>query len=185
MPAQHKILFLGEPGAGKTTSIATISEIMPICTDVPTTDALSHRKASTTVAMDYGEVTLGDDEKLMLYGVPGQSRFAFMAQVVGDGVVGCLVLVDHGAPDARETLAACLERHRLLLRDRPFVLAINRATGITRAQLEGYVRVVQQVGLMAPVMAIDARLRASVTSALGVLLEMAEFAPLDREEITW
>ena len=67
---EHKILFTGTMGAGKTTAIAAVSEIPPMRTDVRNTDD-SVSKATTTVGLDYGELTLDNGEKLRLYGTPG------------------------------------------------------------------------------------------------------------------
>ncbi|WP_245391541.1 GTP-binding protein [Thioflexithrix psekupsensis] len=77
--SEIKIVFTGSMGAGKTTAIAAISEIPVINTDVRATDPTTlQRKATTTVAMDYGELTLEDGQKLRLYGTPGQLRFEYM-----------------------------------------------------------------------------------------------------------
>lgn len=176
-PPQRRVLFIGEPGAGKSACITAISEIMPTRTDVATPEALSPRRGSPTVALDCGVLTTADGERLLLYGVPGQARFEFAVAAMRAGVVGVVLLVDHGAADARALLAASLERHREVLRERPFVVAINRSAGITRAHLDAYVRVLQQSPLVAPVLAIDARSRDSVSTMVDVLLEITAFAP--------
>ena len=88
MSAAYKLLFVGEPGAGKTTCIGAVSDIPPLVTDVECTDELALLKARTTVAFDYGELDLGDQGKLMLYGLPGQSRFKYMFEVVREGLLG-------------------------------------------------------------------------------------------------
>ncbi len=109
MSATWKLLFIGEPGAGKTTCIAAVSDIEPVSTDVGCTDELAQIKETTTVALDYGELDLGADGRLLLYGLPGQSRFRFMFDVVREDLLGVAVLVDAARADPlrglRETLA--------------------------------------------------------------------------------
>ncbi len=86
MSADHyKVLFTGPVGAGKTTAIRTISDHLPMMTDVAATDETRDRKPSTTVAMDYGVIRLGRDEVVHLYGTPGQDRFDFMWEILTKG----------------------------------------------------------------------------------------------------
>ena len=73
--AEHVILFAGPMGAGKTTAIRTLSDIEVVSTEAANSERNVVDKPTTTVALDYGEITLGDEEKIRLYGVPGQERF--------------------------------------------------------------------------------------------------------------
>ena len=75
---QLKIVFTGPMGAGKTTAIRAISDAPPVSTEVGNSDRQSSVKESTTVALDYGELTLEDGTCLRIYGTPGQARFSFM-----------------------------------------------------------------------------------------------------------
>ena len=84
----HKIIFTGPVGAGKTTAIASISDIEPIRTDEHASDMTQKRKSNTTVAMDYGMIRLGPKEKVHLYGTPGQERFDFMWDILTKGGIG-------------------------------------------------------------------------------------------------
>ena len=74
MAREYVVLAAGPMGAGKTTAIAALSEIPVVSTDAVNTDLARNAKATTTVALDYGEITLGDGDKVRLYGVPGQER---------------------------------------------------------------------------------------------------------------
>jgi len=76
--AQHKIIFAGPVGAGKTTAISVISDIPIVSTDESASDMTLVRKPNTTVAMDYGLMKLDGQERVHLYGTPGQERFNFM-----------------------------------------------------------------------------------------------------------
>lgn len=73
-----KIIFTGPVGSGKTTAIATLSDEPPVCTNQNATDMTKEKKSKTTVAMDYGTMSLDAKEKIHLYGTPGQERFNFM-----------------------------------------------------------------------------------------------------------
>ena len=80
---QVKFVFTGCVGAGKTTAISVISEVPVISTEAkPTETAVIKRKVATTVAMDYGEISLADQTKVYLYGTPGQRRFDFMCHIL-------------------------------------------------------------------------------------------------------
>ncbi|MGY8870018.1 MAG: GTP-binding protein [Pseudomonadales bacterium] len=74
----YKVLFVGSPGSGKTTAIRTISDVEVVDTDTKVSDSTIKRKRTTTVGMDYGKLSLGEDKVLHLYGTPGQERFKFM-----------------------------------------------------------------------------------------------------------
>ena len=98
-PREYKLIFTGSMGAGKTTAIAAVSEIEPCSTDVANNDSGGHAKATTTAALDYGEITLTGGDKLRLYGTPGQSRFDFMWKILGQGSLGVIILIDNSRPD--------------------------------------------------------------------------------------
>jgi DNA polymerase III delta prime subunit len=86
--APLKLLFAGPTGAGKTTAIAAISDFPPVSTDVAATDEVASMKEATTVAMDYGEITLAEGQKVFLYGTPGQQRFDFMWKICAEVIEG-------------------------------------------------------------------------------------------------
>jgi len=96
---EHVILFAGPMGAGKTTAIRSLSEIEVVSTEAVNSDQASNPKATTTVALDYGEITLGPDDKVRLYGVPGQSRFDFMWEILQQRAMGLIVLVNAEEPE--------------------------------------------------------------------------------------
>src|SRR5262249_54374958 len=92
---EHKILFTGSMGAGKTAAIGAVSEIEPVTTDVLNSMRDGVSKATTTVGLDYGEITLDGGEKLRLYGTPGQERFSAMWDILSAGALGVVILIDH------------------------------------------------------------------------------------------
>lgn len=173
MSGTHKIVFIGEPGAGKTTCIAAVSDIDPVRTDVECTDELRLRKETTTVAMDYGELSLGEQGRLLLYGLPGQARFRFMFDVVRDGLLGAAVLVDAssgGVHGLKETLVTYADELRLL----PCVIAINRCTGDTQPVQQQCLELLRLHRIVAPVLVVDARRRVDVVRIFELLFLQLE-----------
>lgn len=99
-----KMVITGAVAAGKTEFIKTISEIDVISTERKATDETSLIKKETTVAMDFGRIAIADDLVLHLFGTPGQKRFDFMWEILSEGMLGLIVLVDSTRPDTfRET----------------------------------------------------------------------------------
>lgn len=172
----YKIALIGEPGVGKTTCIGAVSDIPPVVTDVDCTDALARLKRTTTVAMDYGEMALGDGERLLLYGLPGQPRFRFMLDVVRDGLVGVVVLVDARAPDPLFGFGQTLDAYQDALAGLPFVVVANKAIG-NEAALLGKVQLsLRQRELIAPIIAADVRRRSEMALIFELIFLCAEYS---------
>ena len=93
-----KIVISGLFAAGKTQFINTVSEIKTVTTEKKTTGAESKIKDHTTVAMDFGKIRIDDEHELYLFGTPGQARFDFMWEILGEGALGIIILVDSTDP---------------------------------------------------------------------------------------
>jgi uncharacterized protein len=163
-----KIVVTGPFAAGKTTLIRTISEITVLSTEKGITDETRSRKTDTTVAMDFGRITIDRDLVLYLFGTPGQDRFDFMWEILGEGMLGYVLLVDATRPDSLDEAVGILEAFRRMARV-PFVVGLNRAEGMDDAE-EERIRKTLDLDSDVPVVACDATDRESVKSVLLALL---------------
>ncbi len=174
-PQAVKYVIAGGFGVGKTTLVGSISEIAPLTTEAVMTSAsvgiddLSTLpdKTTTTVAMDFGRITLGSDLILYLFGTPGQDRFWFMWDDLCRGAIGAVVLVD--TRRLEDSFAACdyFEERRI-----PFVVAVNCFDGVATHVTQD-VREALALGVDVPVVLCDARERQSVKQVLIEVLEHA------------
>ncbi|MBB4681112.1 signal recognition particle receptor subunit beta [Crossiella cryophila] len=186
IPTSVKVLVAGGFGAGKTTLVGSVSEIPPLSTEELLTEAGEdvddlagvEGKTTTTVALDFGRISISTEIVLYLFGTPGQNRFWFMWDELANGAIGAIVLVDTRRLDSSFPSVDFFERRKI-----PFVVAVNCFDG-AHSYAPEEVRKALVLNPEVPVLMVDARERESSKRALVTLVEhvlarMAESAGED------
>jgi signal recognition particle receptor subunit beta len=173
IPTAYKIVIAGGFGVGKTTLVGAVSEIQPFLTEELLTetgvdvDDTSHvrGKATTTVALDFGRITISEELVLYLFGTPGQDRFMFVWDELVEGALGAVVVADTRRLEDSFDSIDYFER-----RGTPFLVAVNCFDG-TRTYAVEEVKAALNLDDHVPVCKCDARKRESVKDVLIGLLE--------------
>ncbi len=154
-----KILFTGSVNAGKTTAIKTISDIPIVST---------HEK--TTVAMDYGCISIANKEKIHLYGTPGWERFNFMRNILIEGVTGLILLLDNSRNDPKQDLIFYLHVFREFIQEDNLIIGITWMDKCKTPSINDYRQWLDDFSISAPVFTVDARERQDVSLLVQALL---------------
>ncbi len=168
-----KLLIAGGFGVGKTTMVGSVSEVPPLRTEEMLTSASEgvddlsgvEAKSTTTVALDFGRITISPDLILYLFGTPGQDRFWFMWDELAQGALGAVVLADTRRLESCFPAVDFFERRGL-----PFVVGVNCFDNAHRYGTEE-VRAALDVGPQVPVLLCDARDRESTKQVLVTLIQ--------------
>ncbi|MEV5875988.1 ATP/GTP-binding protein [Streptomyces sp. NPDC052101] len=177
-----KIVIVGGFGVGKTTMVGSVSEIRPLTTEETMTQAGigvddnygSESKTATTVAMDFGRISITDKLVLYLFGTPGQERFWFLWNGLFEGALGAVVLVDTRRLEVSFDVMGRLEERGV-----PFVVAVNTFPDAPRYPVEE-LRTALDLTPEIPIMECDVRRRASSRDVLLTLMRFLHSIALSR-----
>jgi hypothetical protein len=163
-------------GAGKTTAIKSLSDIDVVSTEANNSERHIVDKATTTVALDYGEILIDRDEKVRLYGIPGQKRFDFMWAILKERAKGMILLVNSDAPDPIGQMLAFIDDFRELYDRGGVVVGVSRADVVSGPTLGDFSDALERTNpeLVIPVFTVDPRDRNQMEDVLLTLIANIE-----------
>ncbi|MEW8384257.1 MAG: ATP/GTP-binding protein [Candidatus Thiodiazotropha taylori] len=169
--SEHKIIFTGPVGAGKTTAISVLSDIVPITTAEMASDMTKDLKQQTTVAMDYGLMRINESERVHLYGTPGQERFNFMWEVLTQGGLGLVLLIDNSRKEPFQDLYFFLDAFKSFIHRTAISIGITRMDEKSHPEIDDYHREITAMGWpVLPIMEVDAREKEDMSMLVQSLL---------------
>jgi uncharacterized protein len=170
---EHKIIFTGSLGAGKTTAIASISDIPVTSTYVRTLDFARIHASDVvnrnSVVMDYGELNLANGKKLRFYATPGQQRFDYMWKTLIQSAEGLVIFINNAGTDPIGDLARYTDIFREYILNIKTIIAITHTDIVPRPNVQIYQNYLYQLGTKLPVCAVDARSGKDVAAMLQLL----------------
>lgn len=166
----YKIIFTGPVGAGKSTAINTISDIPTVSTEEMATDETKDMKQKTTVAMDYGTLKIPDGDVVHLYGTPGQDRFNYMWEILTEGGLGLVLLINNANPAPLEDLDNFLEAFDDFITRTALAVGVTNMDSSTESNMNLYYEHMEKKNLKFPIFDVDARNKRDVQILLQSLL---------------
>ncbi len=169
--SQYKIIFTGPSGAGKTTAIGAISDIPPVKTDEASVETAGYvGKKGITVALDYGMMRLSSEDKVHLFGTPGQERFDFMWEILVQGGLGLVLLIDNTSDTPFEDMHFFLNAFKHFIHDTRVAIGVTRMDLNPSPSIEDYYAEIQKADLRPPIFEVDARSKEDVSLLLQALM---------------
>jgi signal recognition particle receptor subunit beta len=169
--SDYKIIFTGPTGAGKSTAIAALSDVPPVKTEAKSKEAAGYvGKTGITVALDYGILKLSDKDKVHLFGTPGQERFDFMWDILTEGGLGLVLLINNTRPNPLQDMEFFLNAFAEFIRNTKLAVGITRMDLQPTPTLEDFHQKLREHGLNPPLFEIDARTKNDVALLLQALL---------------
>lgn len=169
--SHYKIIFAGPVGAGKTTAVSAASDIPPVRTDAAASDDVREIKPNTTVALDYGAMKLADGSTIHLYGTPGQERFDFMWEILTEGGIALILLIDNARGDPLKELRFYLGAFSGFIRKTAVAIGVTHMDLRAAPRLADYQAELDKAGFgCVPVFEVDARERRDVCLLIEAVL---------------
>jgi signal recognition particle receptor subunit beta len=170
--SNYKLIFTGPTGAGKTTAIAALSDIPVVNTEAKSTyrNPRQEQKETITVGLDYGLIKLKNNDKIHLYGTPGQERFDFMWDIVTEGGLGLILLIDNARVAPMEDMHFFLKAFETFIKQTKVAIGVTRMDVSPKPQIIDYHKELRALGFTPPVFDVDARNKKDVSLLLQALL---------------
>ncbi|KFI23995.1 GTP-binding protein [Nitrosococcus oceani] len=168
--ANHKLIFTGPVGVGKTTAISMLSDIPTVSTDETASDMTRRKKPRTTVAMDYGLMNVSETERVHLYGTPGQERFDFMWDILTEGGIGLILLLDNSRTNPLQDMHFFLGAFRGFINRTGVAIGVSRMDLHSQPKISDYYQQLQGFAKKPPILEVDARNRRDVSLLIQTLL---------------
>ncbi len=165
-----KIIFTGPVGAGKTTAISSISDVPPVNTDKAASDMTKVKKNQTTVAFDYGVMNLNGDEKIHLYGTPGQERFNFMWDILSTNALGVILLIDGSRKEPLNDLIFFINVFKDLISKTALAVGVSQLDKSANKCLKPYNKKLREMNIKSAVFEVDARSKTDISLLVKALL---------------
>jgi signal recognition particle receptor subunit beta len=147
-----------------------MSDIPIVSTNEEASDMTKNRKPQTTVAMDYGRIHIGDKEKIHLYGTPGQERFSFMWDILTNGALGLILLLDNSRDNPQQDLKFYLQSFKKFIQEGELIIGVTRLDEQKSPSINDYRHWLDDLSVSAPVFTVDARERQDVSCLVQALL---------------
>lgn len=165
-----KLVLAGPVGAGKTTAIRSITDTDPVSTEMPLSEGATEEKSTTTVALDFGNAMLDDGTPLLVYGMPGQERFAFMRPILLQDAFGVIVLLNACDGDIAAQCEHWLREIAAIDDELAIVVGITHTDMLPAFSIEPVRTAIRAVGHAVPAFTFDARDKAQTAHLLRALL---------------
>lgn len=171
MSTTHKkIIFTGPVGSGKTTAVQTMSDSPIVSTNEDASDMTFNRKAQTTVAMDYGYMNIGKKERIHLYGTPGQERFDFMWDILKNGALGLILLIDSSRENPQQDLKFYISSFKDFIEEGELTIGVTKMDESNKYTIDDYRKWAKELSINAPIFSVDTRVKADVSSLIQALI---------------
>jgi len=152
-----KIILAGPVGSGKTTAITTLSDEPPVCTKQKATDMTNSKGSETTVAMDYGTMSLDGYEKIHLYGAPGQDHFDFMWDILTTNGLGLILLLNNTGEDPLNDMVFFLKSYKDYIAETAIAIGITQTDITPLVTIDAYHAKLKELGFKGAIFEVDAR----------------------------
>ncbi len=157
-------------GSGKTTAIQTMSDAPIVSTNEDASDMTKNRKAQTTVAMDYGYMNIGKKERIHLYGTPGQERFDFMWDILKNGALGLILLIDNSKPNPQQDLKFYINSFKGFIDQTELTIGVTKMDESSKYTIDDYRSWADELSISAPIFTVDAREKTDVSTLIQALI---------------